>query len=49
MLVIVCGLPLTGKSTVSRQISEDIKGKIVRTDVSKNEIRKNYFRFFNNY
>ena len=40
MLVIVCGLPLTGKSTVSRQIAEDIKGKILRTDVIRKELFK---------
>ena len=40
MLVIVCGLPSTGKSTVAKQIAEDTKGKILRTDVIRKELFK---------
>lgn len=40
MLILVCGLPLTGKSTVAKQIVEDIKCKILRTDVIRKELFK---------
>jgi predicted kinase len=40
MLVLVCGLPSTGKSTVAKQIAEDFNGKILRTDVIRRELFK---------
>ena len=40
MLVIVCGLPSTGKSTVSKRIAADSGGKILRTDIIRRELFK---------
>jgi len=37
-LVVVCGLPGVGKSTVSRAVSERLDGIIVRTDVVRKEL-----------
>lgn len=38
MLVVVCGLPGTGKSTVSRRVADRIDGRLVRTDVVRKEL-----------
>ncbi len=38
MLILVCGLPGTGKSTVARQISEKAGAPILRTDAVRKEI-----------
>jgi hypothetical protein len=40
MLVIVCGLPGTGKSVTAKQIASDIDGTILRTDSIRKEIFK---------
>jgi predicted kinase len=40
MLVIVCGLPGTGKSITANQIASDIDAKILRTDSIRNEVFK---------
>jgi predicted kinase len=40
MLVLVCGLPATGKSTVSRNIARNLKATALSTDI----IRKQLFR-----
>ena len=40
MLVLVCGLPATGKSTVSRNIARKLKAAVLSTDI----IRKQLFR-----
>ena len=40
MLVIVCGLPLTGKSTITKQIAKDTGSKILRTDLIRRELFK---------
>jgi len=39
MLIVICGLPVTGKSTLAKHLSKDFEGKILRTDI----IRKNLF------
>ena len=38
MLVVVCGLPGAGKSTVSRRVAERLDGHLVRTDVVRKEL-----------
>lgn len=38
MLVVVCGLPGAGKSTVSRRIATRLDGRLVRTDVVRKEL-----------
>ena len=38
MLVVVCGLPGTGKSTVSRRVTDRLDGRLVRTDVVRKEL-----------
>jgi predicted kinase len=40
MLVLVCGLPATGKSTVARDIARKLKAAVLNTDI----IRKQLFR-----
>jgi predicted kinase len=37
-LVVVCGLPGAGKSTVSRTIAERVDGTVLRTDVVRKEM-----------
>lgn len=41
MLVIVCGLQGTGKTTVAEKIAGKINGVLLRTDVIRKEILKN--------
>jgi len=41
MLIIVCGLPGTGKSTLAKHLSSDLKGKVLRTDLIRRELFKN--------
>lgn len=38
MLVVVCGLPGAGKSTVSRRIADTLDGHLLRTDVVRKEL-----------
>lgn len=38
MLVVVCGLPGAGKSTVSRHVADRLDGRLVRTDVVRKEL-----------
>lgn len=38
MLVTLCGLPVTGKTTAARQLAEDTNGKILRTDVIRRKL-----------
>jgi len=40
MLIIVCGLPGTGKSTLARHLSSDMRGEILRTDLIRRELFK---------
>lgn len=37
-VIVVCGLPGVGKSTVSRAIAEAVDGEVLRTDVIRQEI-----------
>jgi len=41
MLILVCGLPGTGKSTIAREVAVHIRGKILRTDEIRRELFKN--------
>lgn len=38
MLVVVCGLPGAGKSTVSRRVADRLDGRLMRTDVVRKEL-----------
>ncbi|WP_158055575.1 AAA family ATPase [Halorussus halophilus] len=38
MLVVVCGLPGVGKTTVAERIAEETDGRLLRTDVIRKEI-----------
>ena len=40
MLVILCGLPGTGKSTLAKQIASDNNGVVLRTDIIRGEMFK---------
>ena len=40
MLIIVCGLPGTGKSTLARHLSSDLDGRVLRTDIIRRELFK---------
>jgi len=41
MLIVVCGLPGTGKSTLARHLSSDLGGEVLRTDLIRREIFRN--------
>ena len=41
MLIIVCGLPGTGKSTLARHLSSDLGGEVLRTDLIRRELFQN--------
>jgi len=41
MLVLVCGLPATGKSTVSRNIAKKLKATILSTDIIRKQLFSN--------
>lgn len=41
MLVVVCGLPGVGKTTVAERITEETDGRLLRTDVIRKEILSN--------
>jgi len=41
MLIIVCGLPGTGKSTLARHLASDLGGSMLRTDLIRRELFKN--------
>jgi len=38
MLVLVCGLPATGKSTVARRLARSLGAELLRTDVVRKEL-----------
>ncbi len=38
MLILICGLPATGKSTVARQLARSLKAEVLRTDIVRKEI-----------
>lgn len=38
MLILVCGLPCTGKSTVAKIIGEKLNGIVLRTDIIRKEL-----------
>jgi predicted kinase len=38
MLILVCGLPATGKSTLARNLSKRLKGILLRTDIIRKEV-----------
>lgn len=40
MLLIFCGLPATGKTTLAKKVAEKINAEILRTDVIRKEIIK---------
>ncbi len=40
-VIVVCGLPGVGKSTVSKAIAEAVDGEVLRTDVVRQEIVEN--------
>jgi len=40
MLIIVCGLPGTGKSTLAKHLSSDLEGEVLRTDLIRRELFK---------
>ena len=40
MLIIVCGLPGTGKSTLAKHLSSDLGGEVLRTDIIRRELFK---------
>lgn len=39
-LLVVCGLPGTGKSTLAKKVADKINGTILRTDVIRRELEK---------
>ena len=41
MLIVVCGLPGTGKSTLAKHLSSGLGGKVLRTDLIRRELFKN--------
>jgi len=41
MLILICGLPGTGKSTLAKHLSSELGGKVLRTDLIRREIFKN--------
>mgnify|MGYP000008672952 CR=1 FL=1 len=41
MLIIVCGLPGTGKSTLAKWLSSDLKARVIRTDLVRRKLFKN--------
>jgi len=38
MLIVVCGLPATGKSTLAKHLAADLGGEILRTDIIRREL-----------
>ncbi|RMF91405.1 MAG: adenylyl-sulfate kinase [Methanobacteriota archaeon] len=38
MLILICGLPATGKSTVARRLSKALGAEVLRTDIVRREI-----------
>lgn len=40
-IIVVCGLPGVGKSTVSKAIADAVEGEVLRTDVIRQEIVEN--------
>ncbi|RLI11147.1 hypothetical protein DRO35_05500 [Candidatus Bathyarchaeota archaeon] len=40
MLIVVCGLPATGKSTLAKHLAIDLGGEILRTDIIRRELFK---------
>ena len=41
MLIVICGLPGTGKSTLARYLSSELGGEVLRTDIIRRELFKN--------
>jgi len=40
MLIVICGLPGTGKSTLARYLSSELGGEVLRTDIIRRELFK---------
>jgi predicted kinase len=40
MLILICGLPATGKSTVARKLSKALDGEVLRTDIVRRRLIK---------
>lgn len=40
MLIVMCGLPATGKSTVAEALAKEVKATVLRTDLIRREIFK---------
>ncbi|MFQ5800562.1 MAG: AAA family ATPase [Candidatus Hydrothermarchaeales archaeon] len=40
MLILICGLPATGKSTVARKLARSIGAEVLRTDIVRRELIK---------
>jgi len=40
MLILICGLPATGKSTVARRLSKALGAELLRTDIVRKELIK---------
>jgi predicted kinase len=41
MLILICGLPATGKSTVARRLAKAMGAEVLRTDIVRRELIKN--------
>ena len=38
MLIVICGLPVTGKSTLAKHLAIDLGGEVLRTDIIRREL-----------
>jgi len=38
MLIVICGLPATGKSTLAKHLAIDLGGEVLRTDIIRREL-----------
>jgi predicted kinase len=41
MLILICGLPATGKSTVARRLAKALGAEVLRTDIVRRDLIKN--------
>jgi predicted kinase len=41
MLILICGLPATGKSTVARRLAKALRAEVLRTDIIRKDLIKN--------